>query len=203
VSYSKSVIIIEYHTQNFDEEDFENQRLECGIPSASELSPTLPVPSTSGTQKTLKPIPTTLRKRVAKAKVSDQVPTKRSSSLLPPRLPIPAPPVVKVIQGSSRNKLLQILISESAALAKPKKFYDLPEEEYLIHHIGEKVVNLPLPSFQVVFAENRADGVKNYILVTRPFTALPTELRGTLVPPLAIYSKLIEGKKFTDIKFLG
>jgi hypothetical protein len=223
-------VAVEYPpTQNldFDEGYFEKQRIACGLPPAVALpaigpppsSPSPPPaskqnrPSTSGTQKpstsgTQKPIKTTggtatARKRICKLKLGDHAIAKRSISLLPTPLPIPAPTVVKVIQGAARTKLLQVLISEAAALEKPKKFYDLPEGEYLIHHIGEKLVHAPYPPFQIVFGEYKADGVKNYVLVTKPFTALSDELRGTISPPLTIFNKHIEGKKFTEIKFLG
>jgi hypothetical protein len=202
---------------NFDEGYFEKQRIACGLPPAVALPAIGPPPpspppaarqnrpSTSGTQKPIKTTGGTAppRKRICKVKLGDQRIAKRSISLLPTPLPIPAPPVVKVIQGAARTKLLQVLISEAAALEKPKKFYDLPEGEYLIHHIGEKLVHAPYPAFQIVFAEYKSDGVKNYVLVTKPFTALSDEIRGTISPPLTIFSKHLEGKKFTEIKFLG
>jgi hypothetical protein len=212
-----------------DEEYFEKQRLACGLPPSVPYTDQ-PSCSGAGPQSVSKDLPTntksnlasvTPRKRATKAKVSEATQPKRPTAYLavrpnllpiPPTLP-PAPtpppaphhpiPAEHLIQGPNRSRVLQLLVSGVAALGKPKKFYELPEGEYLIHHIGEKRTHATFGQYQVVLAESRADGVRNYVLVTKPFTSLSEELRGTYVPPLIIYSKHIQGQKFTDLKFLG
>jgi hypothetical protein len=112
-------------------------------------------------------------------------------------------PFGNVIQGAAREGVIQLLQTESIGQELAKKFYEIPEGEYLIHYIGSKQIHPKYGGFQFAFVESRADKTKQKLLIKNPFTHLKDGQRGSYSPPLLIYSKHLPGKKYTSIKIIG
>jgi hypothetical protein len=109
-----------------------------------------------------------------------------------------------VLRGIARLSLIDRLKEASLATGLSKRMYQLPEGEYLIHNIGEKIVHPTFGEYQYGCVESRANAVKYRVLLSqKPFCSMSDEDRGTYSPPLLIYNKIIEGKKFTEISFIG
>jgi hypothetical protein len=138
----------------------------------------------------------TTRKRAAKPKNAESTIAKRSVYQ-------DSDTEDQTIEGELRAQSLQFLINENRKYEISKKFYEIPEGEYLIHSIGQRVIHPQFGPFQSGFVEAKSDGTRTKLIFPKSFTKLPAHLRGNLIPPLAVYSKHLPGKQYTEIKFLG